>query len=235
MKKNGTSFILIILILFLSISGFSQSLSLSWEGEPLGDTILVTGFNPDSEIVAHAIVSNDSDHSLDVKVRRDHLQMIEGALSQFCWGFNCYPPNVIESPGFLTLGPGQSTAEEQFSGHYLPMGNFGDSFIEYEFFNMNNQDENVKVIVHFTITTVGIQEHALNVKIYPNPASANITILLPHSIEEVMVYNCAGAKLMEERVNSNSCLLDISSLSSGLYYLRIISQNEVIVKQIVIK
>lgn len=72
---------------------------------------------------------------------------------------NCYPPNISESIGYLSLAGGQSSSEGDFSGHYEPHNNYGDSYIEYEFFNMNNEDENVKVVVQFATITVGINEN----------------------------------------------------------------------------
>ncbi len=235
MKNIKTTFVQLISILLISVNGFSQSLTLEWEGEPIADTMIVTGLATDMEMVAHAIVSNNTDQSMDVKVRRNQLQMIDETLNQFCWGANCYPPNIDESPGFLTLTPGQSTEEEQFSGHYLPQGNYGDSFIEYEFFNMNNENENVKVIVQFVATTVGIDKNDLNINIYPNPASEYVAINSSNSIESVMVYNSAGTKLMEVGVNKSSILLNTSTLSSGLYFFRITTHNDVIIKQMMIK
>ncbi len=234
MKNIKTSFVLIISVLFISICGFSQSLTISWDGEPVADTMLVIGAATDFEIVAHAIITNESDHSMDVKVRRDQLQMIEGTMSQFCWGANCYPPNVEESPGFLTLEPGQSTEEAQFSGHYLPQGHNGDSFIEYKFFNMNNEDENAKVIVQFAATAVGVIENDLSVNIYPNPASGHLTINMPQSIEAISIYDFTGARVMEMQIKSNSCKLSTSYLSSGVYLLRIKTHSSVITKQVVI-
>lgn len=235
MKSFITSFVLVFSILVFSISGFSQPLSLSWEGETIGDTLLVAGLTTDYEIVAHAIVTNNTSHSMDLKVRRNQLQVIDGTLNQFCWGSSCYPPSVNESPGFLTLGPGQSTLDGQFSGHYLPFGNYGDSFIEYEFFNMNNEDENIKVIVHFMASVVGINEDRIHVDIYPNPASDFVKINVSQSIDVVMVYDVIGKKVFEELVNSNSYLMKTSFLSSGLYFFKIITNNKAIIKQIMIK
>lgn len=235
MKSFITSFVLAFLILVISIYGSSQPLSLSWEGETIGDTLSVAGLTTDYEIVAHAIVTNNTSHSMDLKVRRDQLQVIDGTLNQFCWGSSCYPPSVNESLGFLTLGPGQSTLEGQFSGHYLPLGNFGDSFIEYEFFNVTNEEENVKVIVHFMATTVGIKEDDIHLAIYPNPASAYVKIDLSQSIDAVMVYDIIGKKVFEDQVNSNSYLMKTSFLSSGLYFFRITSHEKVITRQILLK
>lgn len=234
MNKMNNSFFLIILICSISINGFSQSLSLSWGGEPIGDTILMTGLVSDYEIVAHAIVTNNSNNSMDIKVRRNALQMINGTFSQFCWGSSCYPPNVEVSPWPLTLGPGQSTGEGQFSAHYLPQGNFGDSFIEYKFFNMNNENVFVKVIVQFAATIVGVDENDLSIKIYPNPVSDHLTINMSQSIEAISIYDCTGAKIREERVKSNSYKLNTSSFTSGIYLFRIATHNRVITKQVVI-
>ena len=86
---------LLLLGFVLGVSTLSaQDILLTWEGEPLEETIYVFGSQFDAEIVAHAVVTNNTDESMDIKVRRDQLEMQEGTMSQFCWGL-CYPPNTI--------------------------------------------------------------------------------------------------------------------------------------------
>ena len=193
------------------------------------------GFITDYELVAHAVVTNNTANSMDIKLRRDQIEMVEGTMNYFCWGINCYPPNVDESPVPYTLGAGQSTEDGDFSGHYEPNNNFGDSFIEYEFFNVNNEDENVKVVVQFAATVVGIEERDLSANVYPNPATDQITISMLHSINAIVVYDLTGSKLIEEHGNSTSYKLDTSKLSPGVYFIRITTDTGVTVKQVIIK
>ncbi len=234
MKNLNIYLLLILSIVIFSVNGLSQSLTLSWEGETIGDSLLVEGLATDYELVAHAIVTNNTANSMDIKLRRDQLQMVEGTMNYFCWGANCYPPNVDESPIPFTLAAGQSTEEGDFSGHYEPNNNFGDSFIEYEFFNVDNEDENVKVVVQFAATVVGVNEHDLSANVYPNPASDHVTISLLHTMNTIIIYDFTGSKVMEEHVNSSSHKLNTSQLSPGVYFFRITTDFGVTVKQVIV-
>ncbi len=232
--KNVNISLFIILLIF-TVNGLSQTLTLSWEGQTLGDSLLVMGLTTDNELVAHVVVTNNTGNSMGIKVKRSPLEIVGGSVNYFCWAGNCYPPSVSQSPGYLTLGAGQSSGDEDFSGHYMPNGNYGDSFIEYEFFNMDNEDEYVKVVVQFATTIAGIDEHDLDVNIYPNPATEYVTIKLSCKMRTVMVYDYTGSKVMEENVNSSSHKMNTSLLSPGIYLFKILTEKGVNVKQIIIK
>ena len=235
MKNINAFLFLVFSLLILSLNVYSQPLSLSWDGATINDSLLVSGSSTDNELVAELIVTNNTGSSMDIKVRRTEIQIVDGSINYFCWADNCYPPNVNESFGHLSLGAGQSSAEGDFSGHYEPHNNYGDSFIEYEFFNMNNEDENVKVVVQFATITVGINENEPSVKIYPNPATEHITINLSCIMNTVKLYDYTGSKIIEEVVNNSIYKMNTAQISTGVYILRITTDKEVIVKQIIIK
>lgn len=235
MKNVNIYLFLILTVLIFPVVGLSQPLTLSWEGETIDDSLVVVGFTTDNELVAHVIVTNNTANSMGIKVKRTSLETVGGSVNYFCWAGNCYPPSVNQSPGYLTLSAGQSSGDEDFSGHYVPNGNYGDSFIEYEFFNMDNESENVKVVVQFAATIVSIDEHDLDVNIYPNPATEYVTIKLSCKMSTVMVYDYTGTKVMEENVNSSSHKMNTSLLSPGIYLFKILTEKGVNVKQIIIK
>lgn len=234
MKCFNTYIALIISILLLTVNGFTQSLSLSYDDEPIGDTLLVVGLTSDYEIVAHAIVTNNTGSEMDVKVQRTKLDVISGTLDYFCWGDNCYPPSLDESPTPFTIGAGQSTDELDFSAHYEPRDHFGDSFIEYKFFNANDEDENVKVVVQYAATTVGINEHDLNVNVYPNPASDQVNIALSCNMNKVSVYDYKGKLIRSTQVEDKKYRMNVSQLNPGIYILKIGIDDGVIVKQVIV-
>ena len=235
MKNINISLLLIFPILILSLSGISQPLTLSLDGETIGDSLLIVGLTTDNELVAHAVVTNNTSSSMDIKVRRTQLEIVEGSINYFCWGDNCYPPSVNESPAFLTLAAGASTDELDFSGHYEPHNNFGDSFIEYKFFNMNNEDENVKVVVQFAATNVGINEHDLSVNVYPNPASDQVNISLGLMINEVFVYDYTGKMVSRVQVDSKTYQMNVSHFNPGVYLFKVMADEGIVVKQVIIK
>jgi len=234
MKNINVFLFLVFSLQILSLNVYSQPLLLSWDGATINDSLLVLGSSTDNELVAELIVTNNTGSSMDIKVRRTEMQIVDGSINYFCWADNCYPPNISESIGYLSLAGGQSSLEGDFSGHYVPNNNYGDSYIEYEFFNMNNEDENVKVVVQFA-TITGINENVPIVKIYPNPATEHITINLSCIMNTVKLYDYTGSKIIEEVVNSSFYKMNTTYLCPGIYILRISTDKRVIVKQIIIK
>lgn len=224
MKKLYKIWIFTISFLLVSSVGLTQSLTLSWEGEPLGDTILAIGDMGGFEIVAHAVVTNNTSEAMNIKVRRVQLQMIEGTMSQFCWGL-CYPPNVDESANPMLIGAGESSGDEDFSGHYLPQGQFGDSYVEYEFFNMDNENEFVKVVVQYAATVVGTNEIAeSSIRAFPNPV-VNTLNVAAKGMTQIEMINFTGQTVYKENFNSRPAdqvtTIDCSSFVPGFYFLRV--------------
>jgi hypothetical protein len=196
-------------------------LSLSWDGEPLGDTIVVFGSQEHFEIIAHAIVTNDSDQGMNIKVRRQRLDMQEGSLSAFCWGL-CYSPDVEESIESYYLGPGESCPDEHFSGHYYPYGAWGASYVKYKFFNEANEDENAEVVVMFSATITGNQDIREEiVSIYPNPASGQVTIEAPVSIQKLAVYDLTGKMVYQVETMQQKVQFNLDFLERGIYLVQL--------------
>lgn len=236
MRKLNKSIILIVSFLIISVGSYAQTLDLSYEGQALGDTLLMATDISTPEMVVEIVVTNNTDHNVDVKVLRTELDIVEGTVNYFCWAGNCFPPYVDESSTFISLAPGEATEESAFSGHYDINEFYGDSFIEYKFFNTNDYSEYGKVIVQYAATMVGIEEkEEIHANVFPNPASEHLTIQLSQTINTLIVYNYLGLKLIEENVNASSYKMNISNLSSGIYLLHIATDRGTVVKQIVVE
>jgi hypothetical protein len=64
------------------------------------------------------------------------------------------------------------------------------------------------------------------VHLFPNPASNSITINTSEMLgESVKIYDVNGQLLFQQTVNSNSMSVDISALSSGLYFVQVSSST----------
>ncbi|MBN2746443.1 MAG: T9SS type A sorting domain-containing protein, partial [Bacteroidales bacterium] len=61
--------------------------------------------------------------------------------------------------------------------------------------------------------------------LYPNPASTNLNIQLQPDFEHttIQIYNYLGSKVMETKADKNNMNLDVSSLPSGLYFVKVLS------------
>lgn len=58
------------------------------------------------------------------------------------------------------------------------------------------------------------------VKMYPNPATNNLTIEANDAIEQVALYNMLGQEVVSKTTNNKVVTLDISSLQNGIYIVK---------------
>jgi len=77
-------------------------------------------------------------------------------------------------------------------------------------------------------------QNDLNIKIYPNPANdyVNITIKDASIIE---VYDTQGKLLVKKRLYPENSVIKLNDLSSGLYFLRILSEDRFFSKKLIIE
>jgi parallel beta-helix repeat protein len=75
------------------------------------------------------------------------------------------------------------------------------------------------------------------IKIIPNPAENNFTIETSVTGKEniVLIYSLEGKELMKQQLLNNRTQIDISNLTSGIYFIKLISDNTVQVKKLIKK
>lgn len=63
-----------------------------------------------------------------------------------------------------------------------------------------------------------------NIVIYPNPARSEVNIVFDRSadIKSIAIYNLIGKAVTVYKVNGNSAKLDVESIPSGIYFLRML-------------
>ena len=89
--------------------------------------------------------------------------------------------------------------------------------------------KNCTAINWITITAnVGIDEvEALQVNIYPNPASRYINVESAEAMTDVVIYNAVGQQILHRDVDGNHVQLDLGGLAAGTYTLRINGAEDV--------
>lgn len=235
MKKVLLPLVIIILTAFF-VSG--QSFTLSWNGETLGDTLTVGPDEvPASEIVFQAIVHNNTNNGSNIKVLRNEILMLEGTSSYFKWGPSYFNDTTNLSPNYEFVPAGGSSVSGKFSGNYKINGAVGVSIIEYTFFNKDNTDENVKIVVKFDSSPEAIDENILKntwiSEIYPNPATNFVAIDydIPLEVNEasVRIVNLLGSVLQEQKIDAsnNSLKMNIQDMRRGIYFYSITFNGEI--------
>jgi hypothetical protein len=74
-------------------------------------------------------------------------------------------------------------------------------------------------------STTSIQDlHSYELNIYPNPANDKIKIDLKYANQSAVIQNTIGKHIKTISIPSNG-LIDVSSLSDGLYFLILSKEN----------
>jgi hypothetical protein len=79
------------------------------------------------------------------------------------------------------------------------------------------------LFVDEVLSTVDIQKEDLGISIYPNPIINSFKILSSLKIEKVEIFNILGQKSSVQNLKSNT--IDISTLSKGIYILKVYQEN----------
>ena len=79
------------------------------------------------------------------------------------------------------------------------------------------------LFVDEVLSAVDIQKEDLGISIYPNPVINSFKILSPLKIEKVEIFNVLGQKSSIQNLKSNT--VDISTLSKGIYILKVYQEN----------
>lgn len=92
-------------------------------------------------------------------------------------------------------------------------------------------DYNAPVITNQTLNTIGVQTASVsenksfsNLKMYPNPATSELTIQLTDAITSgvINLYDVQGRLLQNQRVTANSLQkIDVSALTNGFYFITV--------------
>jgi Zn-dependent M28 family amino/carboxypeptidase len=82
----------------------------------------------------------------------------------------------------------------------------------------------------------GIAEtEAINVALFPNPARESVTILADDNILNVSVYNLFGQQIaLKDLDKASQCTLNTSDFASGIYVVKIKTENGLIAKRLII-
>lgn len=231
---------LISLVCLTFFSGiFAQSFSLSYAdgtGINAGATIQFLGDPTDEVIQAIVYVKNISDVTKDVKVKKiiNQGDTLTGTVNTFCW-YLCYADTTYLSPYAQTI---QSDSSKQFSGDYNPDTIPGISKIMYIFFDVNNTNDSVAVVVEYNGSPASVSDDLISLvkfsEAYPNPAinTVNVDYTIPESVNEatIAITNMLGSKVKEVTLNNHSGKVQIPvfDLINGIYFYSLMIDHQLI-------
>lgn len=240
--------LLFFIVALLSTSYISaQSLSLSWEGSAIADTVSVW-VDPfiEETTVFHAIATNNSENIIRVKVVRTNVSIIDSTVNSFCFAEQCYPPFLDTSAVHLAIPAGGSSPDEDFKGEFSAHNQLGISIVKYKFYDIANPFDFVEVVVKYWSSPSAIGEDLTKnfnfSNVYPNPAYNTVNLDYSFDVSvisaSVKIVNLLGSVVKEVEIdqNENKLSIDISDLHAGIYFYSVVVNNDIFqTKKLVIR
>ena len=115
------------------------------------------------------------------------------------------------------------------------LGGAFDSFYNANIDNTSTQDYFGGIATNqgsFSFDTLSVEDKLINnvsLDVYPNPTKNRVIIKTELAIDSVEIYDVTGKLIQTDK----SKILNMSNLNSGVYFLRIISENITISKRII--
>ena len=90
--------------------------------------------------------------------------------------------------------------------------------------------------VEFITTTEGtIELVENNFNIYPNPVNDRLYIATETEVEEVVVYDMFGRQQELSAISGQQSVINVANLNSGVYFVKVVTENGEVVKRFVKK
>jgi hypothetical protein len=90
---------------------------------------------------------------------------------------------------------------------------------------------------NFTTDGVGIDNlsQAISISLMPNPADNHIELTVNSNVEvkEAVVFNALGQMIQTVELNDNHARIDLSTMASGMYFIRISGNNATATKKFI--
>lgn len=264
MKKTFTLFAILIAFLLGNTISAQVIGMFDKDGHNIaGDTILFTHaidtlapfpFYDHDGFVKITNVSNDT---ITLWVRRVEHQYIPGSQDYLCWGKLCFPAvdagtKPIWNPNdSTTLAPGDTAGNNNgefgLKIYIDPKNNIGEALYEYiiydskNFFAANTKSIFVKYDFTYTTSLKEQRKNKVDFSIFPNPtnALANINIKSVTNVQlRIVVRDILGKEIKTFEVNSNKrqLSLDMSNYNKGIYFVSLTDGHEVLsTKKLIVK
>lgn len=129
------------------------------------------------------------------------------------------------------FGDGEFSTEINPSHSYSENGIYEVTLFAYDCNGVDSLAKSVDI-------SVGIENFNENdFSVFPNPVSDFLNLKLSDSqqIESVEVFNVMNERCLYQKVCSNSCKINVQDLTSGLYFVRVVSSGNVGCKSIVVE
>ena len=89
----------------------------------------------------------------------------------------------------------------------------------------------------YTITIVddAVEEMTASFNVYPNPVNDRLYIETEAEVKEVVVYDVYGRRQQTTDNGQQTLSIDVTNLSNGVYFVKVVTENGEVVKRFIKK
>tara|TARA_R110000868_G_scaffold360727_1_gene622761 strand:+ start:462 stop:1190 length:729 start_codon:yes stop_codon:yes gene_type:complete len=198
-------------------------------------------------------VFNNRFASSSWKFSRIETSVVTGTADSICWMNICTPllesgsSQSIEFSNMLNLGEVElsDSAAQNFIFYHKPNNNVGNSYYEFKFEDQadpsNTNSFFIKVNTSYVTGLSKFEKKELNLSLFPNPVSnvlkVNFESSMNYANQDVIVYDLLGKVIHKTRINQGAeqINMNLTALNSGIYFLSIQVDGEIIKTKKLIK
>ena len=246
----------ILILSFLGLSfliGYAQAFYLTdrkgelhSDGKTLEASFTAEDLDENGDFIFEEIrVNTTSDVEFYVQSFRENLKLVEGMNAYVCF-YNCDDTLGTSYDMVCPIGGDEKIA--YYTIHLRPHDKFGLSQFKIEFWSEEDSSDMQTLFVNLNMKDPnGIKEQSAasaTLTAYPNPATANTAVNVSYTLaqksnaNDLVIKNIMGMEVMRLPLNPNDnhLLIDVSSLTSGIYFYAIESKNQIqVVKKLIIR
>ena len=92
--------------------------------------------------------------------------------------------------------------------------------------------------ITFDLVTEAVESITHNntsLHLYPNPTENHLFIETEHEIKEIVIYDVYGRKCQQANETTSQQILDVADLNTGIYFIKVVTDNNEIIKRFVKK
>ena len=142
-------------------------------------------------------------------------------------------PFMVDSNQVIDVLYHDNGASSQEENSYKLTDNLGN-LLSHEYGSLNNGPANTYGVIACESNLTAINEINSNVSIYPNPANNSFKVKSKNKIQQLTIYNIIGESVLDVYPQQKEFWLDVSFLSSNLYTVKVITDNDQKIEKLLI-
>ncbi len=180
------------------------------------------------EVVAHSHVKNIGDSAITIQWFRNIESITEPWQSAICDRNACYSVTVDSTPEeqLIVLQPGDST---NIDVHIRPNKENGNAKINVTVVDVDDAKNTVEGTYLFNQTSPVINIQTRQLTLFPNPALDYFELSNYYDIRTLVIFSVAGREMVQYPVSYGQ-KFDVSSLSRGMYLVRLVDHRNDVLK-----